>query len=103
MTKNQPHLSLHEKLGNQNFIVGVKIEHEIRKRRRQQMRWLIVSLAILGISASLNSQPGQTLEALKPYIGKPVPDAVMVDVDGKKLKISDFKGKVLLLNFWSPY
>ncbi len=67
------------------------------------MRWLIVGLGLLWTAIFLSAQPVQVPDALKPYIGKPVPDAVMVDVDGKKLKISDFKGKVLLLNFWSPH
>lgn len=67
------------------------------------MRWLTVGLALLGAATFLSAQPAQVPEALKPYIGKPVPDAVVIDADGKKHKISDFKGKVLLLNFWSPY
>lgn len=67
------------------------------------MRWLMVGLSLLWAATFLSAQSEQVPEALKPYIGKPVPDAAMVDVDGKKLKISDFKGKVLLLNFWSPY
>ncbi|MCS7265810.1 MAG: redoxin domain-containing protein [Armatimonadetes bacterium] len=67
------------------------------------MRFLFVGLAIWVASVFLSAQTVQVPEALKPYIGKPVPDAVMVDVDGKKHKISDFKGKVLLLNFWSPH
>lgn len=67
------------------------------------MRWLMVSLGLLWAATFLSAQPEQIPEALKPYIGKLVPDAVMVDIDGKKLKISDFRGKVLLLNFWSPH
>lgn len=67
------------------------------------MRCLLVGLAIMVSSAILWAQPGQVPEALKPFIGKPVPNVVMVDIDGKKQKISDFKGKVLLLNFWSPH
>ncbi|MCS7188140.1 MAG: redoxin domain-containing protein [Armatimonadetes bacterium] len=67
------------------------------------MRWLIFGFALLGAISFSWAQPTQVPEALKPYIGKPVPDAALIDADGKKLKISDFRGKVLLLNFWSPY
>lgn len=67
------------------------------------MRWLMFGLVLFVMVNFLGAQSGQVPEALKSYIGKPVPDAVMVDTDGKKLKISDFKGKVLLLNFWAPH
>jgi predicted Zn finger-like uncharacterized protein len=46
-----------------------------------------------------NAQPGDGALAL----GKPAPDIDGVDQDGKKLKLSDFKGKVVLLDFWSQY
>ncbi len=67
------------------------------------MRFFSVGLAIWLVLAFLSAQTGQVPDSLKPYIGKPVPDVVMIDLDGKKHKISDFKGKVLLLNFWSPH
>ncbi|MFA0733811.1 MAG: hypothetical protein LASZOEIN_002927 [Candidatus Fervidibacter sp.] len=67
------------------------------------MRRLMLGLAVAGLFSFLSAQPEGTPETLKPYIGKPVPDATLVDVDGKKHKLSSFKGKVLLLNFWSPH
>jgi len=67
------------------------------------MRWLILGLTIVSAVSLVLAQPSATPEALKPYIGKPVPDVTLVDVDGKKHKLSSFKGKVLLLNFWSPH
>jgi AhpC/TSA family len=33
-------------------------------------------------------------------IGKPAPDIVGEDLDGKPFKLSDYKGKVVLLDFW---
>lgn len=67
------------------------------------MRFLTVTFMVWAAASALSAQPGQIPEALKPYIGKPVPNVTMIDLNGKKLKISDFKGKVLLLNFWSPH
>jgi peroxiredoxin len=32
--------------------------------------------------------------------GKPAPETVWVDLDGKKVKLSDLKGKVVVLDFW---
>lgn len=34
-------------------------------------------------------------------IAKPAPDFTLNDIDGKKVQLSDFKGKVIVLNFWS--
>ena len=67
------------------------------------MKRLAIALAMVSVVSFVLAQPSGTPEALKPYIGKPVPDATLVDVDGKKQKLSSFKGKVLLLNFWSPH
>ena len=33
-------------------------------------------------------------------IGKPVPEIAGDDLDGKAFKLSDYKGKVVLLDFW---
>jgi thiol-disulfide isomerase/thioredoxin len=35
--------------------------------------------------------------------GKPAPEITGVDVDGKPLKLSDFKGKVVMLVFWGSW
>jgi hypothetical protein len=36
-------------------------------------------------------------------IGKEAPDIEGVDQDGKKFKLSDYKGKVVMLDFWSQF
>jgi hypothetical protein len=36
-------------------------------------------------------------------IGKPVPDIEGEDIDGKKFKLSDYRGKVVLLDFWGHW
>jgi hypothetical protein len=35
--------------------------------------------------------------------GKPAPDIAGEDVDGKKFKLSDFRGKVVVLDFWGHW
>jgi len=67
------------------------------------MKWFALAFTIFSAVSLMSAQPGSVPETLKPYIGKPVPDATLVDVEGKKHKLSSFKGKVLLLNFWSPH
>jgi thiol-disulfide isomerase/thioredoxin len=42
-------------------------------------------------------------EAESPLRGKPAPAFTLVDVSGKKVSLSDFKGHPLVLNFWGTY
>jgi hypothetical protein len=36
-------------------------------------------------------------------VGKPAPEIKGTDQDGKPFKLSDYKGKVVLLDFWSEF
>ena len=36
-----------------------------------------------------------------PIIGHPAPDFTLVDLEGKTVRLSDFRGKVVFLNFWA--
>jgi len=41
--------------------------------------------------------------ALNPLIGKPAPEFSLQDLSGKKVSLSDYKGKALLINFWATW
>jgi thiol-disulfide isomerase/thioredoxin len=43
------------------------------------------------------------LISLSIAIDKAVPDVEGIDLDGKKVKLSSFKGKVVLLDFWATW
>lgn len=43
-----------------------------------------------------------SLEAL-PQIGKPAPDFSLNDMNGEKVTLSEYKGKVIVLNFWATF
>ncbi len=36
-------------------------------------------------------------------IGQPAPDFQVITLDGKKLALADFKGQVLVINFWATW
>jgi hypothetical protein len=38
-----------------------------------------------------------------PAVGKEAPPIKGVDLDGKSFKLSDYKGKVVLLDFWGNW
>jgi ATP-dependent DNA ligase len=46
---------------------------------------------------------GELFEVRFLAIGKPVPDIEGEDADGKKFKLSDYKGKVVMLDFWGHW
>ena len=41
-------------------------------------------------------------EVAKPELGKKAPDFTLTDVDGKQVKLSDFKGKTVVLEWFNP-
>jgi peroxiredoxin len=38
-----------------------------------------------------------------PRIGKPAPDFALNDINGKKVTLSEYKGNVIILNFWATF
>lgn len=36
-------------------------------------------------------------------VGKPAPDFKLKDLDGKEVSLSDYRGKIVLLNFWATW
>ncbi len=58
--------------------------------------------------ARINKTLGQEAEArlddmLNLAVGKPAPEIEGVDVDGKPLRLSDYRGKVVMLVFWGSW
>jgi cytochrome oxidase Cu insertion factor (SCO1/SenC/PrrC family) len=62
---------------------------------------IIASVVVAAFSVTAWAQP--PTQQFQPYKGKPVPNFEIQDITGKKHRLSDYRGKVVLLNFWSPY
>jgi len=64
---------------------------------------VVISLMLVfGIQKTRHSQPLQQSGAGK-LQGQPAPDFSLASLDGKTLKLSDFHGKAVLLNFWATW
>jgi cytochrome c biogenesis protein CcmG/thiol:disulfide interchange protein DsbE len=53
----------------------------------------------LAVPLELNASPSMPPAKLD----KPAPDWTLPDVDGKPVKLSNFSGKVVILNFWATW
>jgi thiol-disulfide isomerase/thioredoxin len=46
---------------------------------------------------------GPRVAAMGPRVGAPAPDLEGEDVDGKRFKLSDYRGKVVVVSFWASW
>ena len=61
---------------------------------------VIISLMLVfGIQKTRHSRPNKGA-AMQ---GQPAPDFSLASLDGKTLKLSDYRGKAVLLNFWATW
>lgn len=65
------------------------------------MRRLALALVALAICSSASAPVAARQEPS--LIGKPAPAFALKDLAGKSLKLADFKGKVVLIDFWATW
>lgn len=65
---------------------------------------LVTSLALIVLSSACSPSRSVNAQSLKPGKDrKPAPDFTLKDVNGKVFKLSDYKGKAVLLDFWATW
>ena len=68
-------------------------------RRRWWSRWLFNLLVIAGVLFAITAfQTRHLLES-----GRPAPGFTLRSIDGKLVRLSDYRGKKVVLEFWSPW
>jgi cytochrome c biogenesis protein CcmG/thiol:disulfide interchange protein DsbE len=70
--------------------------------RKQAAERLLASTA-QGELVPASGESGNPLQFLPALLGKPAPAFTLEDLSGKKVSLSDYQGKAVLLNFWATW
>jgi len=79
-------------------------EGEVKPRRSSRLFltvFLVLLVAIPIILISVKEKGSKFVSPLQP--GQPAPDFTFPDLDGRKVSLSDFRGKVVLVNIWATW
>lgn len=61
-------------------------------------------MTALAAAATIFASSAWAAESMTPLDGKaPAPDFTLPDVDGNAVRLSDFRGKVVIVNFWATW
>ena len=64
---------------------------------------MVVSLMLVFGFHMARRSAGDTAAAPNDMKGKPAPEFTLQSLDGKSMRLSDFRGKAVLLNFWATW
>jgi peroxiredoxin len=65
---------------------------------------VIAGMLIAGKRLTRLQTQGDTISGSNTALkGKPAPDFELADLDGKKIRLADLRGKAVLLNFWATW
>src|SRR5207237_2073626 len=85
------------------------VKFRLRFAVRRNISVIIVVIAaiavmlIIGKHLTKRSDVTQTVNPGGPAIGSVAPEFELASLDGKKVRLSDFRGKAVLLNFWATW
>src|SRR5258708_8010116 len=60
-------------------------------------------MLVFGIQKARHGNSSAAIGGRSKVQGQPAPDFSLTAVDGKTVKLSDFRGKAVLLNFWATW
>jgi thiol-disulfide isomerase/thioredoxin len=79
--------------------------HNLRERRlimQKQQDEHVVLMPDMPVSAPTD-EPANVLQPASPLLHKAAPEFALAGLDGKKVALSDFKGRPLVVNFWATW
>lgn len=91
------------------WVAITRYKKTIEEAERESEAYAMARKALMAAHAEAN--PGRAQRAIKSAIdlrekfgiGAEAPDIVGVDLDGKNFKLSDYRGKVIFLDFWGDW
>ncbi|MED0666657.1 thiol-disulfide oxidoreductase ResA [Bacillus badius] len=72
----------------------------MNKKKRLKFRIIVLSVLFLAVGFTLYQNLKST-EHLK--VGEKAPNFLLESINGKEIKLSDVKGKLVLINFWGSW
>ncbi len=75
----------------------------IPRRSRQSRRWIGYGLVLLSAMAVPLYAATAPTHARTDFVGRAAPSFDRVDLEGKRVELSAYRGKVVLLNFWATW
>ena len=70
--------------------------------KKTQIRSLM-TLVVMGVALLVSANLGWGMGSRVPAVGTQVEDFQLVDLEGKTQRLSQYRGKVVLVNFWATW
>lgn len=86
---------------NEQSVIQSSSQAEAAPARSNKLVIVLVSIAILALVFGLVWMQSSKYEPLT--VGKVAPDFKLPDLSEKEIRLSDFRGKVVFLNFWATW
>lgn len=64
---------------------------------------LITIFLLFGCNATNNEESKSKEEILSEMMDNPMEDFETIDLNGNRIRLSDYKGKIIILNFWATW
>jgi thiol-disulfide isomerase/thioredoxin len=90
---------------NQNNVKELCVKKK-RKQNNKRLKWLVAPLLLIGAVTlyyvnSSSSAPAPRLVSSTPK--NAAPQFTLSDLNGRPVSLSDYRGKVVILDFWAPW